>query len=190
MTQWHAIKLTQARQVAALRGFEDAALPSAADDLHATYLDIRKSGDVEEALAYIGHALPKLEAVAWAAHLIDAQSRKQEVPARERLALDTAMRWLQDPTDQHRRAAYAAAEAAPMSSPEAMLATAIFYAGGSIAPVGMSPVLAPPEACLGYAVGAVRALAYRSGAREAVMEQALQLAEEVAERGLQVFAAA
>jgi len=28
------------------------------------YRDIRRSGDVEEALAYIGHALPKLEAVA------------------------------------------------------------------------------------------------------------------------------
>lgn len=189
MTQWPAIKLTQARQVAALRGVEESALPPAADDLHATYQDIRRSGDLEEALAYIGHALPKLEAVAWAAHVIDAHSRKQEPSARERLALDTALRWLQDPTDAHRRAAHAAAEAAPMTSPEAMLAAAVFYAGGSIAPAGNSPVLAPPEACLGYALGAVRALAYRSGEREAVMEQALQLAEQVAERGLQVFAA-
>lgn len=190
MTQWPAIKLTQARQVAALRGMEEPALPPAADDLHATYRHIRSTGNLDEALAYIGHALPKLEAVAWAAHVIDAQSRQQEPPARERLALDTAMRWLQDPTDGHRRAAYAAAEAAPMSSPEAMLATAIFYAGGSIAPDGMSAVLAPPQACLGYAVGAVRALAYRSREREAVMERALQLAEQVAERGLQVFAIA
>ena len=51
--------------------------------------------------------------------MIDAQSRKQELPTRERLALDTALRWLQDPTDQHRRAAYVAAEAAPMASPAA-----------------------------------------------------------------------
>jgi hypothetical protein len=189
MTLWPAVKLTQARQVAILRGVEEDTLPPAADDLHTSYQGIRRSGNLDEALAYIGHALPRLEAVAWAAHVVHAQSHKDELTARERLALDSAMRWLEDPTDTHRRSAYTAAEAAPMASPEAMLATAVFYAGGSIAPAGMPSILAPPEACLGYAVCAVRSVAYRSGERNIVMEQALQLAEQVAQQGLKVFAA-
>lgn len=188
-TLWPAIKLTQARQVAALMGVDEAAQPPPADDLHAAYQAIRRTGTPDEALRYIGHALPRLEAVTWAAHIIACQSRGRPSPARERLALDSALRWIEEPTDSHRRAAYAAAEEAPMTSPESMLGNAVFYAGGSIAPAGMPPVLAPPEACLGYAVGAVRCAAQRSSARAAFIEDAIRIAERIAADGLQALAA-
>ncbi len=188
MTRWPIVKLTQARQVLALMDVDEDELPPAADDLHARYDALRGGDAPADALDYIAHALPRLEAVTWAARCLHDQARDRSLPIRDQLALDHAMRWIDEPSDTHRRATHAAAEAAGHRSPERMLGMAVYYSGGSIAPVNAAPVLAPPEACLRYAAGAVKASAYRSATPGAAMATALVLAEQVAERGVEALA--
>jgi hypothetical protein len=191
MTPWPTIKLTQARQVALLidEDMDEHDLPDAALDIQAGYAAIKLDGETADALDYIGHALPRLEAVAWAAHVLDAESRRRELPVRDRLALDHALRWLDEPSDVNRRATQAAALAASPRSAENRLGLAVYYSGGSIADAGMPPLLAPPEACLRYAVAAVKSAAYRTDAPDSVLERALLLAERTAEGGLPALTA-
>lgn len=187
MTRWPTVKLTQARQVYALMDVEEEDLPPAADDLHACYDALRRGDAPADALDYIAHALPRQEAVAWAARCLHDHARDHTLPIRDQLTLDHTMRWIDEPSDTHRRATHAAAQAAGQRSPERMLGMAVFYSGGSIAPMNAAPVLAPPEACLRYAAGAVKASAYRRGIPGDAMAKALALAEQVAERGVQVL---
>lgn len=188
MTRWPIVKLTQARQVFVLMDVDEDDLPPAADDLHAGYDALRGGDAPADALDYIAHALPRLEAVAWAARCLHDHARDHSLPIRDRLALDHAMRWIDEPSDANRRATHAAAEAARHRSPERMLGMAVFYSGGSIAPIQAAPVLAPSEACLRYAAGAVKASAYRSGTPGTALAEALALAEQVAERGVEALA--
>lgn len=190
MTQWPVVKLTQARQVLALIDVEGEDLPPADDDLYRHYAMLRDSGSQVEALDYIAHALPRLEAVGWAAHVLYDQARRHPLPAADRLALDHVMRWLEDQSDANRRAAYAAAENAGALSAEAMLATAVFYSGGSIGMPGAPPILPPAEACPSHAAGAVKVAAYRDGSPDATIRAALALAERVAEQGMAALAPA
>ncbi|MGY4398482.1 hypothetical protein ACVWZA_003690 [Sphingomonas sp. UYAg733] len=184
MTAWSAVKLTQARQVAVLMDVEEDDLPDATLDVQAGYAALKGSGDAADALDYIGHALPRLEAVTWAARFLDAESRLREIPVRDRLALDHALRWLDDSSDANRRATHAAALSASVRSAEHCLALAVYYSGGSITDTGMAPLLPPPEACLRYAVAAVKRAAFRSDAPERVLHRAFATAEHIAEGGL------
>ena len=184
MTQWSGVKLTQARQVAMLMDVDEDDLPDPAIDVRAGYAAIRADGRTADALDYIGHALPRLEAVTWAARLLDADSRVRDLPVRDRLALDHALRWLDEPSDANRRATQQAALSASRQSAEHCLALAVYYSGGSIADVGMPPLLPPPEACLRYAVAAAKRAAWRSDAPAVKLERALAAAERIAEHGL------
>lgn len=184
MTGWSAVKLTQARQVAMLMDVEHDDLPDATLDAQAGYAALKADGAAADALDYIGHALPRLEAVTWAARLLDAESRLRELPVRDRLALDHALRWLDEPSEANRRATQAAGLTASPRSAEHCLALAVYYSGGSIADAGMAPLLPPPEACLRYAVAAVKRAAFRSAAPDTVMRRAFAAAERIAESGL------
>jgi hypothetical protein len=192
MNPWPAIKLTQARQVALLLDgdLDDSELPDDAVDVQAGYVAIKANGSAADAVDYIGHALPRLEAVAWAAQVLDRESRMRELPVRDRLALDHALRWLDEPSDANRRATQVAALAANPRSAEHRLGLAVYYSGGSIADAGMPPLLAPPEACLRYAVAAVKSAAFRTDAPATVLGSALALAERAAEGGLPALTAA
>ncbi|WP_260598928.1 DUF6931 family protein [Sphingomonas endolithica] len=192
MNPWPAIKLTQARQVALLLDgdLDESELPDDAIDVQAGYVAIKGNGSAADAVDYIGHALPRLEAVAWAAQVLDRESRVRELPVRDRLALDHALRWLDEPSDANRRATQVAALAANPRSAEHRLGLAVYYSGGSIADPGMPPLLAPPEACLRYAVAAVKSAAFRTDAPATVLGSALALAERAAEGGLPALTAA
>ncbi|SPE38312.1 Putative secreted protein (fragment) [Candidatus Sulfopaludibacter sp. SbA3] len=63
--------------------------------------------------------------------------------------------WISQPTDEHRRAAHAAAEAAQFSTPAGCAGLAAFFSGGSLAPPD-SPAVPPGEFLTAKAVsGAV-----------------------------------
>lgn len=175
--------MTSAAQVAELAGVDAEALPPADQGVRARYEELRDQGDMVAAIDYIGHALPRMEAIWWAARLIDGEARRHPPPPRDRQALDHALRWLGEPDDDNRRASYEAAEAAGERSAERMLAMAAFFSGGSIAPPDLPPVLPAPETACRFVVGAVLAAAYRTDAPEAVLTRALALAEWVAEMG-------
>lgn len=181
---WEAVRLTRARQVATLIGVDEDALPDPAVDVRARYLALRDAGDLAAASEYLGHALPRPEVVGWAARIVADEAARAELSPRSKQALDTAMRWLDTPTDHHRRAARSAAEAAPRGTAERYLAFAAFYSGGTVTAPDLPPVLPPAHACARYCVGAIEQVAYRSGDPRRVFSRALALGEAVAEHGV------
>lgn len=188
MNDWTTIKLTQARQVAELMGTDEDALPEPELPVRQHYEQLRRiTGGGREAVSFIGHALPRMEGIAWAARLLDEESRRVDLPRRDRQALDHVLRWLGEPDDTRRRAARDAADTAGDRSPERMLALAVFFSGGSMSQPDLPPVLPPPEASGRMAAGAVTLAGYRSGDAEAFFDRALELAEAIAEQGMRAI---
>lgn len=190
MSDWNAIRWTDARQVAELAGCPEDTLPAADVTARDHYVKVREGGSPAEALDFIGHALSRLEAVSWAAKIIDGESRTRTLAVRDRLALDTVLRWLGDPDDANRRAAYDAAMKAREQAPERTLGMAVFFSGGSISMPDLQPVLPPPEAAGRCAVTAIKQAAYRNEAPDTVFDRALTLAEAIAENGIKAIASA
>jgi len=107
-----------------------------------------------DAVRFLAHALPKREAVWWA--WICARHAAGDNPPPKILdALHATEMWISQPTDEHRRAAHAAAEAAQFSTPAGCAGLAAFFSGGSLAPPD-SPAVPPGEFLTAKAVsGAV-----------------------------------
>lgn len=184
---WSVVKLTEAHQVEALIG-DDPDFRSDPDvAVRAGYDRLRATGRTSAALEYLGHALPRLEAVSWAARIVADAAAAREPAPRARQALDKALRWLDDPTEAHRRAAGLAADAAGKLGAEQCLARAVFYSGGSVAPAGAGLLHPPPHACARFAVSAIEQVAYDSDDTAAFLLTALDLGEAVAERGIEAL---
>jgi hypothetical protein len=110
-----------------------------------------------DALQFLAHALPKREAVWWAA-LCTGPALGPEPPAPAAAALEAAKAWVIDPKDEKRRAAFPAAEAADIGTPAGCTAIAAFFSGGSLAPANLAAV-APAEHLTGQMVGCALTLA-------------------------------
>ncbi len=190
MGDWKVIRLAQARQVAELMGAKEDDLPAPDVSARARYDELREAGALEQAVDFIGHALPRLEAVTWAARVIDAESRKRTLRPRDRLALDHVLRWIGDPDDTKRRGVFDAAEVATNGGPEQLLGYAVFFSGGSMTPADLQPILPPAGTAGCFAAGAVRIAAHRNGQAKEVLADALDLAEAVAEKGMKALATA
>ena len=189
--EWKRVKWSEARQVLSVLGVpeeEAAADPSGSPQ---AYFDaLRKAGRLTDAAAFLAQALPRLEAVTWAARSVrDVGGSRPRKPA-EAAALKAALLWVQDPTDARRRAAFDAAAAADGSSPEALAALSAFFSGGSIAPGPYEPIPAPRDAAGRFAAGAVIVAAAKSADMTAALEGCLQAGEVLATEGLQAGAAA
>lgn len=156
------MRWTEARQLTSTLGWPDDSLGPDQGLPPADYFDaLRGDGRRVEAAQFLGLALPRWEAVAWAARSVrDLAPASTRGPAEEE-ALKRALLWVQDPTDARRRAAFEAAEAADPGSPERFAALAAFFSGGSLAPEDCQAVQAPPEAAGRLAAGAVLMAAFR-----------------------------
>lgn len=114
------------------------------------FLDaLAKAGLLADAVRFLAFLLPRREAVWWAVQCV------KQVPAfatgeKAAAALAAAEKWAADPTDDHRRAAYAAGEAAELSTPAGCAAVAAFLSEGSLAPPHLQTV--PPPASAGPSV--------------------------------------
>ncbi len=174
-----------ARQVAAELDWPEKGWPDEAVGVLDHYRGLRGGGDFEMAATFLAAALPRHECLAWATHVLTrAGDALPDLPGRSRIALERARAWVADPGDEARRAARGAGDAADADSPERMLAAAIFYSGGSIAPAGMDPV-GPPAGLSGrMAAAGIILAAHRSGNAAALFASALDLGEAIAERGL------
>ncbi|HEX8240428.1 MAG TPA: hypothetical protein VF574_11880 [Allosphingosinicella sp.] len=184
MRRWTKVKWSEARQVAEAMGLAEEERPGEGLAPEAWYAEIVSAGDLERAASLIGHALPRYESVAWAARQLEAQSHVRKLPARDQQALDRALRWLDEPTDEFRRETFEAAEQASEDSAERMLANAVFLSGGSIAPADLNPVSPLPELSGRFAVSAVLIAAHRSADAPAALKDALASAEAIAVQGL------
>jgi hypothetical protein len=107
-----------------------------------------------DAIRLLAAALPKREAVWWAC-LCARQAHGTNPPAKVAAALAAAEKWVADPSEENRRAAQAAAEAAEMKTPAGCAAMAAFWSGGSLGPTHV-PAVPPGEQLTGHGVsGAV-----------------------------------
>jgi hypothetical protein len=111
-----------------------------------------------DAVRFLAHALPRREGIWWA--WVCARGASGEGPPAEvKAALDATERWVTHPTDENRRAAFAAAETATLATPAGCAALAVFFSGGSLGPAD-TPAVPPGEFMTAKAItGAVMASA-------------------------------
>jgi hypothetical protein len=122
---------------------------------------LMERGLYPDAVKFLARALPKRESTWWAC--LCARSTLGADPAAEaRKPLELAERWVYKPSEEHRRAAFAAAEAHRFQGPWSWAAMAAFWSGGSMAPPE-APVVPPADNLTGKAVaGAVMLAAVQS----------------------------
>lgn len=172
MSDWSRVKWSEARQV--LRQAGDADLDGVAEVTPRLWFEqLRGEAREYEAARFMGLALPRYEAVAWAVRAVRDIRDPEDRSSPEADALKAALLWVSDPTDQRRRAAAAAADKARSDSPERLAALAVFASGGSMAPAEYDPVPAPRELAGLLAGGAVCLAAH--GAKDAKAAFALAL---------------
>ena len=94
-----------------------------------------------EAVRFLAFSLPKRECVWWA-WVCARKASGAEPPPPVKAALEATERWIVQPTDEHRRAAMDAAQAAEVGTPAGCAALAAFFTGGSLGPPNVPPV--PP----------------------------------------------
>jgi hypothetical protein len=187
MAGWEQVKWSQARQVADLMELDLSLLDDPERNPESGYRKLRERGDLSVAIRYLGHALPRFEAVAWAANLLQDWSRAAKLGVPEQQALDSTTRWLEEPTDEYRRAAHEAAEAAGSGSAERLLGYAVFMSGGSISEPDLPPVQPPQQVCGRLAASAVLAGAYRTASPGDALAAACEVGEKVAALGVKAL---
>lgn len=186
MDGWNNIRWTEARQVVDLMG-GDPPLPDPAAAPADHYRTLRDGGRDEDAVSFLGHALPRYEVVAWAGRVVEDEAEAAALRPADRRALDYALRWIGTPDDAYRRAAHAAGAAAGERAPERMLALAVFYSGGSISAPDLPPVQPAPGLAGRFASGAIRLAAHRSPDATATIARALALGERIAAHGVEAL---
>lgn len=189
---WKRVKWSEASQIlSALDWDEDPEIGAASARPCEYFEGLRRAERFGEAVCFLAQALPRLEAVAWAARSVrdipDGGARKGP----EAAALKAALLWVQDTTsDARRRAAYDAAMTADSSSPEALAALAAFFSGGSLGPAEHQAIPPPKDAAGRFAAGAVLKAAARSPDMVAALNSCLDAGELLAQEGLRAGAAA
>ncbi len=98
---------------------------------------------------------------------------------REAIAL-----WLASPSDSQRRTIWSIATERDQGCPEKLLAGAVFFSGGSIAPEDVSPVPPPAAVCGKLAACAIIAAAHATGTPEPMLRNAIATGDRIAESGL------
>ena len=134
---------------------ERSGLPDDAKPLVATATDgaslvqaLAGNGKPVEALRVIAAALPPREGVWWAwvsaRHASQLAAADRQPPPAVSAALAAVERWISNPDDDARRAAWSAGERAGLETAVGCTAAAVFLTSGSVAPPDVPPV--PPPA--------------------------------------------
>lgn len=176
MRRWKQVKWAEAGQVSAILGWPKS--NHDADPPETVFDRLIEEGREDDAALFLGQALPRFEAVAWAARTV--QELVPTPSAQDAEALKATLLWLQDPSDGRRRAAFAVAEQFRGGSPQRQCALAVFFSGGSIAPVDVEPVLPPKDTVGAFAAGAVLTAATASGRHAESLRSALALGDAIA----------
>jgi hypothetical protein len=135
-----------------------------------------------DAVRFLAHALPKREAVWWA--WVSARKAAGAEPAPPiKNALEATERWIVQPTEENRRDAMAAGEAAEFGTAAGCAALAAFMSGGSMSAPG-NPIVPPGEFMTAKAVAGSVTLAAVSKPAQAKEQftEFVRIGLEVAER--------
>jgi hypothetical protein len=118
------------------------------------YLDsLRQDGLLNDAVDVVSYVLPKQYAIAWGCDCWRAAQEGGDADPVEKSAAAAAQRWLQDPSEENRRAALMLADRLGYRTAGAWLAAAAGWTGGSMMPSGEYEV-PPPPGLSGNAVSA------------------------------------
>jgi hypothetical protein len=98
-----------------------------------------------DAVRFQTYSLPKREAVWWACLCLRSVSNPMRKP-KQAEALKAVLRWVLEPSEEHRQAAGKAGKAATFSTPIGAIAMSVFFSGGSMMPPD-KPVI-PPDPLL------------------------------------------
>jgi hypothetical protein len=139
------------------------------------------SDRLSEAVFFVGHALPRYESVVWAAQSLLASGTVD----RNNPLVVAVLRWIDDPCEDLRRNVQQLALAESVVTSAYMLANAVFMSGGSISIPDGPPVLAPPDSCAKFAVGAVLDAASSSDNPARILRLAAELGDTMASQGPQ-----
>jgi len=139
-------------KVTAATAAEVAALIAFADEPRALlkpgltpkqYLDELEAQKLfDEAIQFLSHALPKREAIWWACQC----ARSPDAPPAseiDKVALAAAVKWVEDPSDENRRAVDEPAQATGLATAAGLAAMAVLFSGGSLGPAEYPPI--PPD---------------------------------------------
>jgi hypothetical protein len=107
----------------------------------------------EDAIRVFANVLPVRTAVGWVLACI-RQARADSVGSSAE-AVPPIVKWLETPTDDHRRAAFAVAEAVGINKPVGCLGMAVYLSGGSMGPTSAPEVLPPAGVAARGLVGAL-----------------------------------
>lgn len=173
MTNWARTIWTEARQIGAILRWPPA--PGDGVSPERFFQMLRDEGRSHDAALFLGQALPRYEAVLWAARTVASCRPTANVAV---MAAVTA--WLHDPSDSHRRMAYAEADGVPEPTAAKLCALAVFMSGGSIALDGEPMLPAPKDATGKFAAAAVLTATADDDDPKAALARALDDGEKLA----------
>ena len=153
---WPRVKWTRAGQVATLVG-SNADLEALGELSPADAFAQLRRRDPVQALHFIAHCLPRLDAVRLLAASL--ASMKPTSLARRLAARKAVNRWLAEPSDANRRHAFQAGETAGFDTAEGCACLAVFLSGGSLAPATQEQAVPAPPAAFGQALAGAIVLA-------------------------------
>jgi hypothetical protein len=108
------------------------------------YLDLLTEKNLyADATRLLAHGLPKRAAVWWACQCL-REALGSNPPLKARLPLEVVEKWVQNPSEDNRRAGLPAAETAGFGTPVGLTALAAFWSGGSLTPPD-APVIPPAD---------------------------------------------
>ncbi|WP_275229793.1 DUF6931 family protein [Novosphingobium album (ex Liu et al. 2023)] len=142
------------------------------------YAQLLDRGELDTAIEFLCHALPRYECLVWATRaLLEIRAVERSDPL-----IVAVLRWIDDPDDAKRRAAAQAGETVKKMNAAQLLCEATFLSGGSMAPEHLPAVQPPPDACAKLASGAILLGAYALDDPVAAKRKALALGEAIVTR--------
>ena len=176
---WLRVPWTEAGQVLARCSDDGEPGDTAGTEPEAYFRELAAGGELEAAVLYLGAALPRLETVEWALHVLAQSGRCGQTAYREQL-LRAVRGWIASPGDDRRRAAFTLAQQSNESSPERLLACAVFFSGGSIAPEDCAPIQPESHLCGRLAATAILACAYAGDDADRILQLATAEGDRIA----------
>lgn len=133
---------------------ETLALLAGADSPRSFLESLVSADQPAEARRFLAHALPRREAIFWAAEAV-ASVQAGRIPAPQLAALEAVRQWLAEPGDQHRRACWTASETSGLDTAAGLVALAVYFSEGSLSPEGLPPVAPAPHLAADTAANAM-----------------------------------
>jgi hypothetical protein len=128
----------------AVRDMDDPRMAAAVQKPAAFVILLAREGDPADAVEFLARWLPPRQRIWWGC-LVLWYLYRHEPPAAVEATLAALVRWVEEPTDENRRAVRAAGDVLGSAHPAGALALAAFWSGGSMSAPHLPEVLPPPD---------------------------------------------